>query len=206
MNTKLSAARMRPFAPYDLPGIYRVCGEVDARGGAKRQQLRAPDLPGHIFAGPYLVSDPDLSWVVADDQGVAGYLVATADAVQFERWREEHWFPPIRDQHSPSAFGRDSPDDDRYLAILHAPPREATAFPSAYPAELHIKLDPRVARQGWGMKLINELLAALRERRVSGLHLSVSIENAGAVAFYSRVGFVPFEQSDRNLTMTKLVA
>jgi ribosomal protein S18 acetylase RimI-like enzyme len=206
MSTNLSPTRMRPFASYDVPGIYRVCGEVDARGGGKRQHLRALDLPGHIFAGPYIVSDPELSWVVADDQGVAGYVVATADAAQFERWREEHWFPPIRDQHPPVASGPECYDDDRYLEILHAPPREATAFPSAYPAELHIKLDPRVARQGWGTQLINELVAALRQRQVGGLHLSVSVENSGAVAFYSRMGFVAFEQSDRNLTMTKPLA
>lgn len=206
MSTKLSPARIRPFAPYDLPGLYRVCGEVDARGGAERQQLRAPDLPGHIFAGPYVAVDPDLCWVVADDQGVAGYIVGTADALQFERWREEHWFPPIRVQYPPTAFSVQSSDDGRYLEILHAPPRAPTAYPSEYPAELHIKLDPRVARQGWGTQLVDELAASLRQRRVGGLHLTVSIENEGAVAFYSRLGFVPFEQRDRNLTMTKRVA
>jgi len=206
MSTRPSPARMRPFATYDLPGIYRVCAEVDARGGAMRQQLRAPDLAGHIFAGPYLMADPGLSWVIADDQGVEGYVVATADAMQFERWREELWFPPIREQYPLSAIARESPDDSRYLEILHAPPREATAFTSAYLAELHIKLDPRVARQGWGTQLINELVAALRQRRVGGVHLSVSIENASAVAFYSRVGFVPSKQTDRTLTMTKRLA
>jgi ribosomal protein S18 acetylase RimI-like enzyme len=202
MNTKSSPARIRPFATYDLPGIYRVCGEVDARGGAARQQFGAPDVPGHIFAGPYAVADPGLCWVVADRQGVAGYIVGTADAVQFERWREAYWYPPIRDQYSPTVSPQQSPDDNRYLKILYAAPRDSTAFPSGYLAELHIKLDPRVARQGWGTLLVEELLAGLRKRRVDGLHLFVSIENAGAVAFYSHLGFVPLEQRDGNLTMT----
>ena len=205
MSTNLSPARLRPFAPYDLPGLYRVCGEVDARGGAERQQLRAPDLPGHIFAGPYIVADPDLCWVVTDDQGVAGYIVGTADAVQFERWREEHWYPPIRVQYPPTAFSVQPSNDGRYLEILHAPLRALTAYPSEYPAELHIKLDRRVARQGWGTQLVDELVVALRQRRIKGLHLSVSVENTGAVAFYWRLGFVPLEERDGNLTMTKRI-
>lgn len=200
------SARLRTFATYDLPGIYRVCGEVDARGKAKRQQLRAPDLPGHIFAGPYLAAHPDLSWVVADEQGVAGYVVATDDALAFERWREQKWFPPIRNQYPPKAFATESSDDIRYLDMLHALPREPTAFSPDHPAELHIKLDPRVARQGWGTRLIEGLVAALNQRRVRGLHLTVSVENTGAIAFYKKLGFNPLGERNGNLSMVKRLA
>jgi GNAT superfamily N-acetyltransferase len=198
-------SRIRPFATYDLPGIYRVCGDVDARGRAERQQLSIPDLPGHIFAGPYVVADPDLCWVVADSQGVGGYIVGTADAVEFQRWREEHWFPQIRAQYPLTAIAQQTADDSRYLQILHAPPRVIPAFLSQYPAELHIKLEARAARRGWGTKLVRELVGGVRKKGVEGLHLSVSIENAGAVAFYSRLGFVPFEQRDGNLAMAMRV-
>jgi ribosomal protein S18 acetylase RimI-like enzyme len=142
---------------------------------------------------------------VADGQGVAGYIVGTADAKQFERWREEHWFQAIRDQYPLSALGQESPNDERYLKILHAPPRGAAAFPSLYPAELHIKLDPRVARQGWGTQLIHQLIVALRQRPVSGLHLLVSVENAGAVAFYSQLGFARGIRTAETLMLTKLL-
>lgn len=206
MTARPSSARVRPFAPYDLPGIYRICSRVDARGRSEPQQLDAPELPGHIFAGPYLKHDAELAWVVADDLGVAGYIVATADAVQFERWREKHWFPPLRDQHPPKALGRYSPDDERYLALLHAQPREAGDFHSTYPAELHIKIDPRMARQGWGTKLIDALTGSLLQRGVTGVHLAVSIENASAIAFYAKTGFEVFARNGGDLIMTRPLA
>jgi ribosomal protein S18 acetylase RimI-like enzyme len=56
---------------------------------------------------------------------------------------------------------------------------------------LHIDLLPEVQGQGWGTRLIGTLVAALRERGVTGVHLAASTDNAGAIAFYPRVGFTP---------------
>ena len=63
-----------------------------------------------------------------------------------------------------------------------------------YPAHMHIDLLPRLQGQGLGRALIETLADALRERGVPGLHLGVSTENPGAIAFYHRVGFVTLEE------------
>ena len=60
-----------------------------------------------------------------------------------------------------------------------------------YPAHLHIDLLPELQGQGWGRRLVDTLAARLRELGIEGVHLVAGAENAGAVAFYPRVGFTP---------------
>lgn len=201
--TPATDAKLQPYALRDLPGIYRVCAEIDARGGSKRQWLHAPELAGHVFAGPYLVSDPGLSWVVADHLGVAGYILATANVLEFEAWRETQWYPPIRERHPRGEPRTDGSDDDRYLRFLYAPPRTADSIPAGYQAELHIKLEPRIAGQGWGRQLVQALLGELRNRGLAGVFLGVAAENANAIAFYTHLGFRKLTQSPGSFVMVK---
>src|ERR1700712_4521736 len=90
---------IRPFHPSDLPALYRV-GLLPGDGGADATALyRNPDLLGHVYAGPYPIADPGLSFAVVDAEGVAGYVIATADTYRFERWLDSSWNPVLRAQH-----------------------------------------------------------------------------------------------------------
>jgi ribosomal protein S18 acetylase RimI-like enzyme len=64
-----------------------------------------------------------------------------------------------------------------------------------YPAHLHIDLLPRLQGQGMGRRLIETLIAALRERGIPGLHLGLDAANTSARAFYDRLGFVELPSS-----------
>ncbi|MGK0618858.1 GNAT family N-acetyltransferase [Meiothermus cerbereus] len=75
------------------------------------------------------------------------------------------------------------------IRLIHkgyAPSRWA----DAYPAHLHIDLLPRAQGRGLGRRLMEVFLARLRELGVPGVHLGVGQRNAGALAFYQRMGFV----------------
>ena len=65
----------------------------------------------------------------------------------------------------------------------------AEPFGDTYPAHLHIDLLPELQGQGFGRRLIDTLVAALRERGVRGLHLAADVRNTSAAAFYERTGF-----------------
>lgn len=65
----------------------------------------------------------------------------------------------------------------------------------AYPVHLHIDLLPTLQRRGLGRPLIYTLIAALRERGVRGLHLTMDPANTDARASYDRVGFVELRSS-----------
>lgn len=178
---------LRRFAPCDLPGLYRVCLLTGHAGQDATDRYRDPDLLGHLYAGAYPTADPSLTWVVRDEQGVAGYIVATADSVAFADWQERHWWPQLRERYPLPGAGTE--DDLGAIRTIHAgqPPRAELV--DRFPAHMHIDLLPRTQGRGMGRRLIETLTAELRSRGVPGLQLGVAETNTGAIAFYDRVGF-----------------
>jgi ribosomal protein S18 acetylase RimI-like enzyme len=178
---------LRPYQDGDLPAMYRVCLLTGDAGRDATPLFRDPELLGHLYCGPYPTADPSLSLVVADGDGVAGYLVGTADSIGFARWEEERWWPALRARYP---LGPEDGTADRRLVdrIHHRPSPES---PPGFPAHLHIDLLPRLQGQGWGRRLIEAFAGLLGERGVPGMHLDVDPRNTGALAFYERLGFVP---------------
>jgi ribosomal protein S18 acetylase RimI-like enzyme len=169
--------------------MYRVCLLTGDAGTDATAVYRDPDLLGHVYAAPYPVADPTLTWVVTDDDGaVVGYVVGTADSQAFARWQEAHWWPALRER-LPLRPAQDGTRDHELLHTVHHGGEYAAAVTDRYPAHLHIDLLPRAQGQGLGRVLITTLADALRDRGVPGLHLGVAAENTGAIAFYERVGF-----------------
>ena len=182
---------LRPYHPSDLPGMYRVCLLTADAGADATALYRDPDLVGHVYLGPYPTSDPGLSFVVQDDEGIAGYIVGTADTAAFDAWADEHWWPVLRQRYPLRDDPRDGTADHLLAQRVHGLDRDEA--PAGYPAHLHIDLLPRIQGQGWGRRLISAFTDELRRRGVPGVHLRVDERNLGARAFYTRLGFAPDE-------------
>ncbi|GIG41353.1 GNAT family N-acetyltransferase [Cellulomonas phragmiteti] len=180
-------ASLRPFHPSDLPGMYRVCLLTGAAGEDATALYRDPELLGHVYCGPYPTADPGLSFVVVDEQGVGGYVVATADTVAFDAWCRRAWWPVLRGRYPRHDDPGDGTADHVLRARIHALDPSPT-LPDA-PAHLHVDLLPRLQGQGWGRRLIETLADALRARGVPGVHLGVDGRNTRAIAFYEHLGF-----------------
>ena len=180
-------ALLRRYHPSDLPGMYRLCLLTGEAGSDASALYRNPDLLGHLYCGPYPVADPGLTFVVADEHGVGGYVVATADTVAFDKWLDVHWWPSLRAQYPLVADPRDGTADHVLVERLQHWPHATP--PEGFPAHLHIDLLPRLQGQGWGRRLITALSDELRSRGVPGVHLGVDARNTGAIAFYRRLGF-----------------
>ena len=186
---------LRAAGDMDAPGAYRVCHETgDPNPGQN------PDLLGHVYAGPYLFGQRDLARVVADDEGIAGYLFGCADTRAFERWCEERWWPVLRGQY-PLASARAA--DRELVALLHEPPRSPEAVVRGHPAHLHIDLLERTRGQGYGRLLVDWLCAQLAGRGIPGVHLGVAADNENAIAFYGHLGFTALEGDDDTLWMVR---
>ncbi|AEE44459.1 GNAT family N-acetyltransferase [Cellulomonas fimi] len=183
------AAVLRPYHPSDLAAIYRICLLTGAAGGDATALYRNPDLLAHVYAGPYPVADPGLTFVVADETGVVGYVVGTADTAAFDAWLDAHWWPTLRAQHPLQVDPGDGTEDHVLVERIHAWTHTPDELLDRYPAHMHIDLLPRAQGQGWGRRLVGALGGALRERGVGGLHLGVDARNTSAIAFYERVGF-----------------
>ena len=193
---------IRPYHPSDLPGIYRICLLTGEAGGDATGLYRDPDLLGHLYAGPYPVADPGLAFVVVDELGPAGYIVATADTHRFEQWLEHRWWPTLRTRYPVRQDPHDGTEDHVLVGRIHDWAAADDALVDRFPAHMHIDLLPRVQGQGLGRRLVETLSAALRDRGVPGLHLGVDSRNEGAIAFYTRVGFTEAARHDWGRTLT----
>lgn len=183
---------LRPFRPGDEPALAEICLRTADTGADATGILTDDDLWGQIFVLPYVARHPDLAFVVESDDGrVVGYVVGTDDTRAFEDWFHDEWWPSFAER-----WPRPGEDPSRQAGLLrYAYGRRAGVEPygDAYPAHLHIDLLSELQGQGWGRRLIDTLARTLRERGVRRLHLVASADNAGALAFYDRLGFERLE-------------
>jgi ribosomal protein S18 acetylase RimI-like enzyme len=180
--------RIRPFQPGDEPAIAEICLLTADAGADGTGILEDDELWAQIFVLPYVARHPDLAFVVETDDGrVVGYIVGTSDTPAFEDWFHDEWWP-VRGEPWPQPEVEGS-RQDALLRYAYARRGGAEPYGDEYPAHLHIDLLPEAQGQSWGRRLIQTLVQALREQGVSGLHLVAGSDNAGAIAFYPRVGF-----------------
>ncbi|ADV66521.1 GNAT family N-acetyltransferase [Deinococcus maricopensis] len=181
------AFRVRLATPADEAAVYGLCLRT-ADAGADATALHAhPDLPGHVYAGAYLHVPPAFALIAEDAEGVAGYVLGTPDTPAFEDALARAWWPALRDRYPLGTSG--TPHDARLIAHLHSPARTPGALTGTHPAHLHINLAERARGRGVGRALVLRALQGAQDAGAPALHLGVDDRNAGALAFYPRVGF-----------------
>ena len=192
-------ARIRGYEPGDLDDLYRIC-LLTADGGTDGTRLyREPQLPGEIYAAPYAIFQPSLAFVAEDHSGVGGYIVAALDTTAFDDRLERDWWPALRRRYpEPSAQEAAALSQSEQYAIhnIHHPWHTDANLTRAYPSHLHINLLPRLQGRGLGRRLVDTLVARLREQGSPGLHLMVGRGNERAPEFYRHVGFAQLPSAD----------
>jgi ribosomal protein S18 acetylase RimI-like enzyme len=188
--------RIRPCLPADEDAAYQVCLKTGDSGDDGT--LLFPEDPralGNLFVGPYIYLEPDLAFVLEDDQGVCGYVLAALDSGDFYRRLRAEWLPHLRAQHpcpkgDPAAW---TPTQrihyEFHYPDLHYPP---TFRP--YPSHLHIDLLPRAQGRGQGRRMMEYEMVLLAQRGSPGVHLGLSAVNQRAYQFYRRLGFIELER------------
>lgn len=198
---------IRRVTPGDSPALSHIC-LLTADAGASAEPLHsAKELPGLMYAEPYAHLPPCVGFVLVDpsrggDGTVVGYVLSTYDTRRFEADLRETWFAPYREKYPLSAVDAEvtnatpahlralTPDDKRYIALIHNPHTASEVCLAFSPAHLHIDILPAYQRQGWGKKLIGEVVRYLRdEKGLDGLWLGLDPRNTGGKNFYARIGF-----------------
>ena len=184
--------RIRPYRPGDLDELYRICLLTGDAGQDASSIYRDPRLLGHIFAAPYAVLEPALSFVAEDAAGVGGYIVGALDSQAFEQRLESDWWPGLRDRYPDPPAGLPAAErtpDQQMAHVIHHPWHTPDDLAARYPSHLHINLEPRLQASGYGSQLTSTLLTALRDRGSRGVHLYVLPANQRAAGFYLHMGF-----------------
>lgn len=179
---------IRPYRPEDRAALARVCVLTADDGGDARHLYPDPELLPSIFATPYAVLEPELTFVLDAGAGPVGYILGTADTARFVTEFRERWLPTLRKRFPPPA-GPPATLPETMIDLLHHPERMLRPELAGHPAHLHIDLLPEYQGQGYGRRLMSVFLNALHRRGVAKVHLGVSPANTGARAFYDRLGF-----------------
>ena len=175
----------------DRPGAYYVCLKTGHYGDDGEALYRDdPDALGRIFVGPYLAFEPQLSLMLEDGEGICGYALGAQDSRVFYARYEAEWRPQLCAAFAaPAGDPSRWTDSDQVHHSYHHPDYFCPDPYEAYPSHLHIDLLPRAQGQGHGRRLMERLMAMMRESGSPGAHLGVSLANARARAFYTHLGF-----------------
>ena len=176
--------------PRDRDAAYLVCLKTGDDGRDATALYKDPHALGRIFVGPYFEFEPELTFLLEDDAGVCGYALGALDSKRFYREYLEKWVPALQ-REFPAPTG-DPAGWSRTMRTYHDYHHPDVYCPEPYelyPSHLHIDLLPRAQGCGWGRRMMDHLMDALRAKGSAGVHLGVGQVNDRAVAFYRKLGF-----------------
>ena len=178
---------IRRATPGDTKALYEICLLTGDAGEDASTHYSDPMLPGHVWAGPYAALEPDFVFILSQDDRPVGYVVGTPDTATFENRLEREWWPRVRELLA--AFRPAAALDQATLDRINTPERHDPSQLVDYPAHLHINLLPEAQSAGWGRRMIETQLEAMRQAGVRGLQLGVHPRNTRAKGFYEHLGF-----------------
>ncbi|MCI0744455.1 MAG: GNAT family N-acetyltransferase [Verrucomicrobia subdivision 3 bacterium] len=187
----MSGFTIRLARPGDERGAYYVCLKTGDHGNDGEPFYREdPDALGRIYVGPYLAFEPDLSFILEDEQGICGYALGAFDSRAFFARYDAEWRPKLCAQfHEPTG------DRNRWTRVQHVhfcyhhPDYFCPEPYESYPSHLHIDLLERARGRGFGRRMLERVIDNLRQRGSPGAHLCMSALNTPAFGFYQRLGF-----------------
>ncbi|HVY50670.1 MAG TPA: GNAT family N-acetyltransferase [Devosia sp.] len=202
-NDAISGYRIRRAEPGDTEALYEIC-LLTADAGSDASALYSDRrLPGYIWAAAYGALEPDFAFVLSGVDGAVGYVLAAPDTAAFENRLEREWWPRVRAELE--GFTPVSAHDEAALRHITAPERRDQALLADYPAHLHINILPQAQAGGWGRRMIETELQALRAAGVKGVQLGVAPNNVRAQGFYRHLGFTDISTPGRVIYGMRLV-
>lgn len=192
--------KIRSYAPEDFDAVYRVCLETGDAGQDATELFQDPLLLGHIYTGPYVIYQPELAFVLEDDEGVCGYTLGALDSEAFYRRMNDEWLSKLREEYDDPQGDRSGWTPDEQLTHIIHHPREPVLFPE-YPAHLHIDIIARAQGQKLGGEMMDTLIQALRDQGSPGVHLGMAVSNDRAYGFYINYGFHELNRDDDTIHM-----
>jgi len=187
----MSECAIRLARPADQKGAYYVCLKTSDHGKDGGQFYREdPDALGRIFVGPYLAFEPELSFVLEDDEGICGYALGAFDSRSFYARYEAEWRLELCAQFAEPKGDRSQWTRTQHVYSWYHHPDYFCPEPyESYPSHLHIDLLERARGRGYGRRMLERVMDRLRERGSPGAHLCLSALNVPAFGFYQRLGF-----------------
>ena len=184
---------IRAYRPSDQERLYEICVRTGDAGNDAYDLVEDKKLFGSIWAAQYGLHSPEHAYVVTDADDVAGgYVLGVLDTAAFEATLDESYWPPLQAQY-PEGSGEGL--DALLIGLIHHPTHTPRSVTDEYPSHLHIDLLPPFQGGGWGRKMMDTVVASLRDAGSTGVHFGVSAKNTRALGFYAHLGFAELHAS-----------
>ncbi|MBN2658502.1 MAG: GNAT family N-acetyltransferase [Spirochaetales bacterium] len=185
---------IRPYAISDLPYLYEICWKTALNGASVEGLIDDKFKVGHYFAAPYVHFDRECCFVATVDRRPAGYIVGTADTAAYTRWLNSQWLPEVRELYGIPPEPTEPFQQFINDCILYDTPIDKSL--GEYPGHLHIDLLPELQGKGLGRKLMELFFGSCLRKGTDAVHLGVSKQNPGAVAFYRKMGMFVISENE----------
>lgn len=184
-------ASFRPYKPQDEGQIYEVCLKTCDDGMDGTDVFpENPRLIGDRLVGKFLALSPKYCFVVEDDHGVYGYVMAARDARDLLAQTRTSWMPAMRQKYPKPTKDDISPAEEVMLSF-HSDSVEVTdEIYRCYPSVLRLDIlasrmcDPAVPR-----RLLACALCALKAAGSYGVHTELNAGDEFMADFYGKLGF-----------------
>ncbi len=176
---------IRKYNKNDYKQVQKICVAT-----ADEALLSRPNMEEKVlgcYCNYYIEKEVENCFVAVDDKKVIGYILCAENA---EKWTED--FKKYYIEKASTAELK-----EYYLNSTILPLK----FVNDYSAHLHIDILNEYQRMGIGHKLMDNLIAHLRNKGINGLMLVVSSDNEKGIKFYNKFGFNIVEKTEYVVVM-----
>jgi hypothetical protein len=110
---------IRPAKQSDAPALSHICLETCIAGQSGAALHNYPELPGSVYAVPYVTLKPTTGFVLVDGENVVGYILCAIDTRAFEAEASDWWWKDVLSKYpSENPTPEYSSEDVRYLNLI----------------------------------------------------------------------------------------
>lgn len=186
----------------DEKAVAEICLKTAASGEDATGLYSRYDMPGLVWAVPYLFASLEHCFVAQIDDEVVGYMVTTPNSHHFQKWLAKTWHKEFEKRLA--GFEPQTEADKNAVRAAKEHREHVPHYANAFPAHLHINLLPQAQGTGLGRKLMDAACDKLIADQVKGIHLGVAEKNLRAIGFYEAMGFTKLDQEAGYVMAKKL--
>ncbi|KAL8621286.1 hypothetical protein ACOMHN_008111 [Nucella lapillus] len=193
--------RFRPYQPHDEEQVYDICLKTCDDGMDGTDVFpENPKLIGDRLVGRFLALSPEFCFVVEDQNGVNGYVLAARDAHSFMTKTRDSWAPSMCEKYPKPLQDDISPAEEVMLSFHSDPVDPGEDVHGRYPSILRLDIlagrlaDPAVPR-----RLLACALCALKAAGSCGVHTELNAGDEFMADIYAKLGFITVvSESDKS--------
>ena len=166
---------IRKYQPKDKENLRRICIETSKLPNEKQIDK---DFLTVAYNDYYTENEPDNIFVaVNEDDEAVGYILCSENFHDFYDIIKKFYLPEIKEL----GFN--------YYTMMLGEIFVHKLYSKKYPAHLHIDILDVCQGQGVGTRLMNELKAHLKAKKINNVMLSCGMSNKQAIKFYLKNDF-----------------